>query len=335
MRNRAKLPGPRIAVLLRGLVIGMIGCAGAPAWAAQADSALPVAATVNGDPIYVSEVDALLGQVARGGGKNTKESARGRADALKQLVNRRLAAQALSAEGGYYSEAEIAKVVENLKAQAAAQKMTFEDALAKQNTTLDAIRHQIIWQIAWDRYCERHLTDGLEGYFKEHHKEFDGTQVRASHILLRPDRAGEPREQLVEKAKKIRQGIEDGKASFEQAVERFSAGPSRAQEGDVGFFPRFGAMVEDFSKAAFALDKGQISEPVVTPFGVHLIKVTDIKPGTKQWTEVVDQIRLRAAVDLFEKLAEKEMAKAQIEYTGKSPYYKPGTNEIVMPNSGG
>ena len=60
-----------------------------------------------------------------------------------------------------------------------------------------------------------------------------------------------------------------------------------------------------------------------------------ISPGKKQWTEVVDQIRLRAAVDLFEKLAEKEMAKAQIEYTGKSPYYKPGTNEIVMPNSGG
>jgi len=330
MRNCAQFSGP-----LCGMLIAAICCAAAPAWAAQANGALPIAATVNGDPVYVSEIDALLGRVAQiGGGKNTKESAKSRADALKQLVNRRLAAQALTAEGGYYTEPEIEKVVDNLKAQAVAQKLTFEEALAKQNITLDAIRHQIIWQIAWDRYCERHLTDGLEGYFNAHHKEFDGTQVRASHILLRPDRAGEPREQLVEKAQKIRRGIEEGKASFEQAAERFSAGPSRAQGGDVGFFPRFGGMVEDFSKAAFALDKGQISEPVMTPFGIHLIKVTDIKPGTKRWTEVVDQIRLRAAVDLFEKLAEKEAANAKVEYTGKSPYYKPGTSEIVMPENG-
>ncbi len=90
-------------------------------------------------------------------------------------------------------------------------------------------------------------------------------------------------------------------------------------------------MSEEFSKAAFALDKGQISEPVVSSFGVHLIRATDVKPGNKQWTEVVDQMRGAAAGELFNQLAKREGDNAKIEFTGTVPYFKPDTDEVVVP----
>ena len=134
-------------------------------------------------------------------------------------------------------------------------------------------------------------------------------------------------------AAKIREAIEAGKITFEQAAERFSVGPSRAQGGDLGFFPRRGVMSDTFSNAAFALEKDQISQPVESPYGVHLIRVTDTKPGTKQWTEVVNDLRLPASMEMFNNLAEKEHANAKIEFTGIVPYFKPDTHEVVV--SGG
>ena len=199
-----------------------------------------------------------------------------------------------------------------------------------QGATMDTIRHELMWQIAWPRYLERHLTDGLEAYFNSHRHDFDGTEVRASHILLRPERAGDTAEMRVDRARKIRKDIEQGKLTFEQAVEQYSAGPSRKAAGDLGFFPRYGVMFEEFSKAAFALDKGQISEPVVST----LWRPPD--PGHRHQArqQAMDRSRrsdpagCRRAVQAT---GQDEADNAKIEYTGTVPYYKPGTSEIVMP----
>lgn len=91
------------------------------------------------------------------------------------------------------------------------------------------------------------------------------SEVRASHILV--SSKGE--------AEKIRQEILDGK-SFEDAAKEYSSCPSSAKGGDLGYFSR-GMMVPEFEKEAFALPVGQISKPVRTQFGWHLISVTDKK----------------------------------------------------------
>ena len=86
----------------------------------------------------------------------------------------------------------------------------------------------------------------------------------ASHILVSSGR----------EANQIRQDIIDGKGSFEDYARIYSKCPSGRNGGDLGYFRR-GQMVPQFELAAFSLPVGEISKPVWTQFGWHLIKVTD------------------------------------------------------------
>ena len=90
------------------------------------------------------------------------------------------------------------------------------------------------------------------------------TEVRASHILVKN----------IYQAEQIRKDILDGKGSFEEYAREYSKCPSGQNGGDLGYFRR-GQMVPQFEVAAFNLPIGEISKPVWTQFGWHLIKVTD------------------------------------------------------------
>jgi parvulin-like peptidyl-prolyl isomerase len=73
-------------------------------------------------------------------------------------------------------------------------------------------------------------------------------------------------------------------------------------------------MPEDFSRTAYLLKPGEISEPLISPFGVHLITVLEEKPGTKAWRDVEAELRPAVTLYLFRFLADKERASAKIEY---------------------
>ncbi len=90
-------------------------------------------------------------------------------------------------------------------------------------------------------------------------------QVRAAHILVKGE----------DKAKEIIQKLNAG-GSFEKLAGENSLCPSRKKWGDLGWFGR-GTMVREFEIAAFNLEKGQISQPVKTQFGWHIIKLIDEK----------------------------------------------------------
>ena len=89
------------------------------------------------------------------------------------------------------------------------------------------------------------------------------TEVKASHILVETE----------EEAISLKEEILSGKP-FEDVAAENSLCPSGARGGDLGFFGR-GQMVGEFEKAAFDLNVGEISDPVRTNFGWHLIVVTD------------------------------------------------------------
>ena len=105
-----------------------------------------------------------------------------------------------------------------------------------------------------------------EGLKKENKKEVCMVQqVRASHILV-------PTKQ---QAIAVREEILAGR-SFEEAAEAYSQCPSGKSGGDLGYFQK-GQMVPEFEQAAFTSPVGEVSEPVQTQFGWHLILVTDRK----------------------------------------------------------
>lgn len=89
------------------------------------------------------------------------------------------------------------------------------------------------------------------------------TEIKASHILVETE----------QEAINLKEEILSGTA-FETVAAQHSKCPSGANGGDLGFFGR-GQMVKEFENAAFDLKVGEISDPVKTNFGWHLIIVTD------------------------------------------------------------
>ena len=134
---------------------------------------------------------------------------------------------------------------------------------------------------------------------------FDGTMVRARHILLSPppddaQAAEKAKADLLGYKKEIEDRVKQHMAklpadadarvrenarkkfvdeTFSEFASKYSVCPSKEQGGDVDWFPRGGHMVETFSKAAFALKPYEGMDIVKTPFGYHLVLVTDRRPG--------------------------------------------------------
>jgi peptidyl-prolyl cis-trans isomerase C len=108
-------------------------------------------------------------------------------------------------------------------------------------------------------------------------------EARARHILLQTEK----------EAAELRKKIEEGK-SFEDAAKEFSKDPGSARQGgDLGYFTK-DKMVKEFADAAFALKKGDISQPVRSPFGYHLIKLEDLRPATvPTFNDAKDQLKAK------------------------------------------
>ena len=317
-----------------------------------------VVATVGGEPIEEDEVARLVKTAAGKQKVSPTASPVLQAQALAELIDRRLVLAYARRTGAYPEAKEIDAAAAALRAKLAAEGRTLDDYRRERSLSESALRRQLAWGLVWDNYLARYLTDArVADYFEAHRREFDGTEIAVSHILLRPPPGGrianpshdhggrianpsygrEPGadrvkwDDLVQQAAAIRRSIVAGELSFADAAAKHSAGPSAKEGGKLGFIPRHGVMDEAFSRAAFALEAGQISEPVVTPFGVHLIRCDAIRPGAKPLAAVRKQLEDALARELLEKIARLEGHHTSVHFTGKAPYFQPGTRDLVMP----
>ncbi len=103
----------------------------------------------------------------------------------------------------------------------------------------------------------------LNGDKKMTQNQTDYVMVNANHILV----------QTKDEADNLKKQIAEG-ASFEELAKKYSKCPSGTEGGALGYFRR-GQMVKPFEDAAFETPKGEVSEPIQTQFGWHLIKVID------------------------------------------------------------
>jgi peptidyl-prolyl cis-trans isomerase D len=146
----------------------------------------------------------------------------------------------------------------------------------------------------------------IEAFYKQNLQQYQTpAQVRASHILLKLEGKDEKQvqalaEDLAKKAK--------GGADFAALAKQYSEDDSNNMNGgDLDYFGR-GRMVAEFEQAAFAMKAGEISGPVKTAFGYHIIKVVDNKPDTTRpvaevRAEIEDQLKWQKAQAEAEKIA--------------------------------
>ena len=123
----------------------------------------------------------------------------------------------------------------------------------------------------------------IEEFYQLHQEDYLGPQkVRARHILFRiPEKAKTAEiQEILEQAKKVLELARKGD-NFAELARKYSEDSTAARGGDLGYF-KSGDMVKPFADAAFSLKKGEISDLVRTRFGIHIIKVEDIKEESIQ-----------------------------------------------------
>lgn len=124
-----------------------------------------------------------------------------------------------------------------------------------------------------------------------------GEQVRARHILISvsPDAAEEEKQLALAEAISITQRLRAG-ADFAELALQYSDDPGSGQQGgDLGFFGR-GQMVTEFETAAFSLSIGEISDPVLSQFGYHIIEVLEQQPGNPSFTAWLQEQKAQAQI---------------------------------------
>ncbi|HHQ2899431.1 TPA: peptidylprolyl isomerase PrsA [Bacillus cereus] len=136
----------------------------------------------------------------------------------------------------------------------------FDTLLKQQGLKEETVKNKVRASLAQEKAIEKAITEkDLKAKYEEYKLE-----IRASHILVKDE----------ETAKKVKEELAQGK-SFEELAKQYSEDPgSKEKNGDLGFFGP-GKMVKEFDEAAHKLKKGEISEPVKTQYGYHIIKITD------------------------------------------------------------
>ena len=144
----------------------------------------------------------------------------------------------------------------------------FQEAIQYYGFTEASVMNNIKLNLGIEALMEPYIDiteDEVLQYFIQNKEEFDTSeQVNASHILVDTE----------QEARDIKQQLDDG-GDFAELAAEYSKDASNAQQGGaLGFFGK-GRMVAPFEEAAFGMEPGEISDPVQTDFGFHIIRVED------------------------------------------------------------
>jgi hypothetical protein len=302
--------------------------AAALAGGAGAQSAIPVArpaakpvTVVNGTEVRAEELEAVLKAHGPSPVPLTEAQRRQRQmEALSVLVDNLLWHQFLEKNTPPVPAAEVEKKLQELAAGLKAQGKGLAEFCQDTGQTAEQLRVNLGDNLRWSAYAAKHISDSaLEQYYKEYKDFFDGTQVRASHVVLRvPEGTAQAdREKARAQLSALRAQIVAGKLDFAAAARKYSQDPAAEQGGDLGLLQRkWFFLDENFLKAAFALKVGEVSDVVQSDLGFHLIKVTDRKEKPERdkpaYASIKEAVREFCAEDLRQQILARERKSAKI-----------------------
>jgi parvulin-like peptidyl-prolyl isomerase len=204
------------------------------------------------------------------------------------------------------TDKDIQDQVDQAKAYFGGDQAKFDAALKQENITLEQLKASFRERTLLTKVAEAVTKDvtipaaEIQKYYDQNKAQFKQDEARtARHILFAPgggtpDAAGTYTDaqwaDALAKAEKARQEIVNGADFATKAKELSSDTGTKPQGGDLGVVQK-GTMVPEFETSVFGLKKGEISQPVKTQYGYHLIEVTEITPAKQQtFDEVKAQI---------------------------------------------
>lgn len=253
------------------------------------DPLAEVVATIDGAPIRRDELDrtfqALLATSGRALSElSPEERKKGDRSVMEEMISDRLLTREAANEK--VDDAEVEKSLATVR-QSFPNSDAFEAELKKTGQTLDQVKANLRNQLRQQKWIEAKVAGRLQvapqevdKFYRDNAERFNLPEtIRASHILFAVRRDAPPEDVLDKEnlANSIAARLKKGEA-FDDLARRYSDDPNAKQTGgDLDYFGRDQIMPE-IAEAAFKLKAGEISAPVRTPVGFHLLKVTDRKP---------------------------------------------------------
>jgi len=256
----------------------------------HADQVDGIAAIVGNQIILKSEVETNYEELKASAalGENIT-----RENILRLLIEEKLIIEKAERDDITASDGEIQMQLERVMKNIIAQFPTYQDflkVLQNEGLTVDGLknryRSQIAKQVVRDKLLQQEVFSKIDvseyekrNYYETNMDSFPDRpkMVKIAEIAIKPDMGSETLDQALQEIEDIQEELNKG-ADFEELARKYSDCPSAAQGGDLGYFSR-GQMVPEFEEAAFALEIGEVSEPVLTEFGYHLIRVDDKRDG--------------------------------------------------------
>ena len=278
-----------------------------------------VIATVNGEKILRLSFDKRLNVFRR---MNQEVTDAVKMQVIDQLTKKMLLKQFVDKQDVSASaediNAEIEKIKFFLQNNPANKDKPLEEILETQGSSVTELEEEVSRALALSKYLEDSVTDAdKKSYFDANKDAFNGAKVKASHVLI--DTRNLKTEAELEEAKKkidiVKVQLDKG-ADFAEMAKKYSNCPSAENGGDIGFFQRKGSIVEEFAVVAFAMEVGEISDPVKTQFGYHIIKVTEKEDGKEvNYADVADMVDFVYMQLKTESLLKELNDKAEIKIT--------------------
>ena len=256
----------------------------------------PVAATVNGQRIYFSEVENYYARVPEPLREQlTKDIV------LDQIISQEVLVQEARRLRISVSDRELDELISNAIIQSGWTEEQFNQIIAAQGMTIRDLKDLYRVSLVIEKLINQTVLSQIEIADDEVAEYYDANiasfqvasdQVEAQHILIRAGDEFRAESEALSIAEEIRQRAVDGEDFSELAVQYSEDLSVEDNQGNLGFFAR-GMMVQEFEDAAFSLDINEISEPVLTDFGYHVILVLDRRNegDIAPLSEVQEQIR--------------------------------------------
>lgn len=262
-------------------------------------------AVVNGTPISQQDFETAVARnraqlESQGQSVGEQRLEQLRSNVLESLITQELLYQKAVEEGISVNEGEVDAELTSIQDQFPDQDQ-YGRALEQAGVSEEQLRSDIERNLAIQKLVQQEISapgeiseEELRRFYDENPDLFEqGERIQARHILIstQQSQGGTTEEAALEEAREVRRLLMEEDREFTSLAEEYSDGPSAQNGGRLGTFSR-GQMVPAFEEAAFDLEVGEISTPVKTQFGYHIIEVTDrVEAGSAPFEQQRERIR--------------------------------------------
>lgn len=257
--------------------------------------------------------------------KNEKNSDKVNNDILSFIIDNEVAYQEAQKENIKVKDSDVNEKVEQLK-ETLENNTSYKEKLESAGITEDFLKEQVKKDLTVAKYKENFIKDikvtdkEMEAYYNNNKDQFNVKEVKASQILIstldedNKEVSKEQKEKLKEKAQSILDKVNNNE-DFASLAKKYSDDKNSGKDGgDLGYFAKNEKNIE-FTKEVFKLDINQVSNLIETPYGYHIVKVTDKTTVTKSLEDSKDDIKTKILNEKYTKHIDSLYKKGKITIT--------------------